>query len=235
MAQILIYGYTNIGKIIANNLLISKDEIIIVDNSPQACDEAKHDGFSVQQVNLSYDFELKNLGIGSTIKYFFCVYDYIDLNLFIILTARMIDTNLIIIASAKDAQHRNKLILAGANETIAFEEGISYKIATMLTDKMAFKVYEGIFYQNNDFYIKHNITTKEILISANSVAIGRQLSEIDFLSYNIILIGFYSSNSGFLFKTQELDYKLLQNDVIIVVKKKKNLDMFFNYINGNDK
>ncbi|MEY4505354.1 MAG: hypothetical protein RL154_1654 [Pseudomonadota bacterium] len=224
MANILIFGYGRVGRTIANNLDFKKEDIVIADYNEDACERAKEDGFTTILSNLEQDEDLISVGVGSTIKYLYCVGGDDDLNIFITLTARFLDKNLQIMARAEDANSKAKLILAGANDTIDFNAIAAHKISGLLVAPLVYKLLEGVVYKHNEIFFKYNITMEELTVHENSKLIGKSLMMLDLKnSYNIILIGVYSAKRGFTYNIDKMNRSISKFDVLVVMGTEDNI------------
>lgn len=225
MAQILIFGYGRVGHTIANNLDFPKNEIMIADWEDTAVERAKIDGFHAVKSSLENDEDLIKAGVGSTIKYLYCVSGNDDLNIFVTLSARFLDKNLQIMARAEDANAKAKLLLAGANDTIDFNAIAAHKMSSLLVSPRVYNLIEGFIYKQNSMYHDYKVIMEEVAIKQDSKLIGQTTISIDLKeNYNLILIGIHNKNRGFIYNIDKLNKVIASEDVLVVMGRENDIE-----------
>lgn len=225
MAQILIFGYGRVGHTIANNLDFPKNEILIADWQDRTVEKAKEDGFKAIKSSLENDQDLIDAGVGLTVKYLYCVSGNDDLNIFVTLSARFLDSNLQIMARAEDANAKAKLLLAGANDTIDFNAIAAHKISSLLVSPRVYNLIEGFIYKQNSMYQSYKVIMEEIIVKKGSNFVGRTTMSIDLKeNYNLILIGIHNKNRGFIYNIDKLNKVIASEDVLVVMGRENDIE-----------
>ena len=116
--KIIIYGYAKTAFVIVQTLSLRKEDFIFVVNSPEKVKIAQADGFKAILSDLSDDENLLKIGISKDVKVLFCMSKDYNQNLFVTLSARVLDKELKIISLCGMKEEAEKMLLAGANYTI---------------------------------------------------------------------------------------------------------------------
>jgi voltage-gated potassium channel len=112
----IVCGYGRMGKIIARELKEEKAPFVVVDNSPTVLEE--DGGLLFVQGDATHDPVLKEAGIERA-KGLISVLDNDAENLYVVLSARGLNPNLLIVARAMEEGSEQKLLRAGANKVVS--------------------------------------------------------------------------------------------------------------------
>lgn len=228
--KIVIYDYSSVAKELLKNLRVGMDEIIIVASGKKSFAEAQKDGFSPILADLSDDDNLVTIGVANGVTDFFCVTDDDDLNLFVTLSVRALSGKINILARASDANSKKKLILAGANETIDFNEIGATRAFHLLTRPTALELIDSIVYNGKMLRgSEHNIEIAEITVSKNSAIDGKYLFDLDIKnSYDLILLGLKDNqiSKKFIFNVHSFNHKIDVGDVLVVIGSGTEIERF---------
>lgn len=226
--KIVIYDYSPSARELVRNLRFSTDSVIVVARTKDEYEAAVEDGLELFFSDLSDDKNLRDIGIGSDVTDFFCVTDDDDLNLFITLSARAIDKNLNILAKASDANSKKKLMLAGASETIDFNEIGANRIFHLLKRETALSLLDSIVFGTDFCGEKSEVSITEIEVCKNSKLDGKTFADIDYTKYDIIVLGIQDKqiSKKFIFNINLYNHKIDVGDVLVVIGNKENTNRF---------
>lgn len=226
--KIVIYDYSPSARELVKNLKFSTDSLIVVARTREEYEAAHEDGLELFFADLSDDKNLRDIGIGDDVTDFFCVTDDDDLNLFITLSARAIDKNLNILAKASDANSKKKLMLAGASETIDFNEIGANRIFHLLKRETALSLLDSIVFSTDFCGQKQGILITEIEVHKDSMLDGKTFADIDRTKYDIIVLGIQDKqiSKKFIFNINLYNHKIDVGDVLVVIGNKENIERF---------
>ena len=219
--QVIIFGYNHLSYELASRLN-SDYEVTIVD-SGGALKLAHQKGFDIANIDFREDEQLKSLGIGKTIDAIFCFFKEDYNNVFLILSARSLDTDLRIISIVEDPDSAEKLLAAGANKIINPYQICGRKIYDMVTKPEISDVLEQTVFGRNDLNIAG------IEIPKKSPLKNRFLADISLKSpYNLILIGVVDKMHGELlhFSIGEKSHKLAIGDTLVIMGTSHDIRKF---------
>ncbi len=229
--RVLIYNYSDVARELLKNLRIEPYNIIVVTNDKDSFERAINDGFSPILSDLSDDENLIKLGVGATITDFICVTDDDDLNLFVTLSVRALSKDINILARASDANSKRKLVLAGANEIIDFNDIGATRIFHLLKRPTALKLIDSIVYsQKTVDSVKCKIEIAEIEVEKNSKLDQKHLFDLNIdKSYDIILLGLRDkqiSSKRFIFNINSFNHKIDAGDILVVMGEASEINRF---------
>lgn len=116
----IICGFGRVGRHAAHELQIAKQPFVIVDNDHDAVDHARSQGYAALLGDATEDRVLQQAGISRAQGLLVTTASDAS-NVFITLTARAFNQELLIVARASIESSESKLIKAGANQVIAPE------------------------------------------------------------------------------------------------------------------
>jgi len=229
MHKIVIYDYSSVAKELllrlgskfADTILAVKDEI--------GYEAAVKDGFHPVLTDLSNDENLIKIGIGANVSDFFCVSDDDDMNLFVTLSVRAISSEINILARASDADSKKKLMLAGANETIDFNEIGANRAFHLLKRPTALSFLDSILYSDKEELQTHGIIVSEIKVTAGAAVDKKTLFELNIKNrYNLIVLGVLDNqiSKRFVFNVNSFNHEIDAGDVLVVIGKSDEIERF---------
>jgi voltage-gated potassium channel len=227
--KVLIMGYGSVGREIARNIQLPKEQIYVVEIHAGRLGLAKEDGFEAYSYDLTEDQNLLKLGIGDDVTDFFCVGGDEEINLFVTFAARTIDKNVRILARAEDADAKKKLTLAGANETIDFNETGANKIFNLLKKPKVLSFMEKCVYDKYKGADEESLGMAELMVVDDSTLIGKRLYQIDFKNeYDLVALGIHGKKTkkGFIFSFAAYNHTIEAGDVIVAIGIEENMSRF---------
>ena len=221
MKKILIFGYGNHGRYIANGLKEDGYELTIVEQNRHNCEQAHKDGFLPIEVEISEDAELLKLGLDQYDQ-IVCVMDDEHYNVFLTLSLNALMEGLNIVAISDSEHVTHKLRLAGAKRVIDMYEVSANRIHNILHRPIATELL-------NDFVIsKAGISFMEMEIPKGSFLHGKMSDEVNFGDYGVLLVGLvdFERHKGFEFVTAGHKHHLDAGDIIVCMGEVEKLRVF---------
>ncbi len=228
--KIVIYDYSSVAKELLKNLRFETDEIIIVASSKKSFAQAEKDGFTPVLADLSDDENLITIGVANGVTDFFCVTDDDDLNLFVTLSVRALSRDINILARASNANSKKKLILAGANETIDFNEIGATRVFHLLKRATALEFIDSIVYANKTLRNRsHNVEIAEIEIKKGSAFDQKHFFDLNLKgAYDLVVLGIQDNqiSKRFIFNVNSFNHKIDAGDVLVVIGTDSEIQRF---------
>jgi voltage-gated potassium channel len=178
---------------------------------------------------------LQDLGVGSRVSKVVCVSDSDKTNIFIAITARSLDKNVIVISRVEERENRKKFLLAGANYVFTPYEIVGVVGLEYIKQPIA---YEAL---NSMITGEKGIEFNSVIVSKNSFVDKQRVDKIGFLKRKLLLFGILrdtknSFDMGYI-KSYEVGSKrfyfnptnnfiLLEGDIMIVLGRKFHIDKF---------
>ena len=228
--KIVIFGYGNHGKFIARGLASDGFDITIIESDKNFYEDAQNDGYEkLFFIDVTKDSNLKELELESFTQ-LVCVMDDEHLNVFLTLSLRSLYAESYILSISDSLNVTKKLKMAGADKVIDLYEVSANKIYNILDRPIATKLLED-FVNNKD-----GITFKEMLIPENSFLDGMMAEDVDFSSYDVLLVGMIDEelSHAFVFVTAGIAHKLDTGDTIVCLGTKENLEAFETLIQNKE-
>ncbi len=131
----IICGYGRVGSRVARELTDAGVRLVVLDSSEEAIDRAREDGVPHLEADGSDDEALRRAGIDRAAGLVACVDDDAT-NVYIVLTARGVRSDLHIVARASNEVAAAKLHRAGADEVVSPYAIAGERIAGLLLDTL---------------------------------------------------------------------------------------------------
>ncbi len=226
---IYLFGYSKHGKYLAKALKEDGFRLRIATDKEEYVKRALSDGFKdVSLVNITDDNDLTSLKIkdGSTVV---CVMEDEHLNVFLALSLRSIFGSIKIISVSSSIYMTQKLKMAGSDVVIDLYEVSANRIHNILTKPIATQMLDSFITKQGE------ISIREIKIESGSAVDGKMVDEIDFRSYNVILLGLVDLEltDKFTFITSGGRHKIDVQDILVCMGKEEDLESFSKYVGGS--
>ena len=228
--KILLFGYGYHGKHIAKGLLEDGYMLKVAEQNETFYQNALEDGFKESVlVDMSKDEELVALDPKSYDK-LVCVMDDEHYNVFITLSLTSLFPDLYIVAISDTIHATSKLKLAGAKKVIDLYEVSANHIHNILKRPITTQLMK------NFIMSKEGISFMEMEIPEGSFLDGRKLEEVNFSSYDILLVGMVDMElgRGFEFVTAGHEHQLNSGDIIVCMGEIEKLRIFKKIIERNE-
>lgn len=219
----IIAGFGRTGQVIATSFRLKKIPFVVIDSDDKAVR-------IFDELNIPYiigdagdEDVLKKAGIERA-KGFVAVVSSDASNAFAIMTARVLNTGLTIIARALDVQSIRKLKIAGANKVIAPYQLGGARIAHAIAHPHASDFIDIV----EDVESEH-IEMADLLIKSNSRFDGKTVGDSVFTESNVIVVGIRRSNGEFVFHPKA-NQDLKVNDHLIIMGPTKNIEQLYQMV-----
>jgi len=217
-----LFGYGRHGRLIAKGLLDSGYLIHILECDDKKISNAKEHGFvNVDLVDMTDDEQLSNLDIDSN-DLIICVMDDEHFNVFLTLSLRRIHPDIKIFAISDSIHTAEKLEMAGASKVIDLYQVSATKIHNFLNKPVTTRLLSGFLGDD------HDISFRQFVIPEGSFLHGRYTDNLDFSSFNLLLLGIIDLELGddLIFITEGHNHRLDSGDILVCMGKDIDLDRF---------
>jgi voltage-gated potassium channel len=226
--HIIICGFGRIGQILARKLVDAKIPFVVIDNSPDRIAAAEQRGYLVRLGNASDEAVLDAAGIQRA-KALATVLPDDAINVFITLTARDLNTDLIILARGELPTTEKKLRQAGADHTVLPAAIGALRMAHLITHPAALDFLD----QNDDGGINLNeslaqldIQLDELVISADSSLIGLNVSSVQLRGEGTFIVVALRRADGSTIVNPGPEIFLEKGDTVIVMGHRGDIPRF---------
>jgi len=220
---IAIFGYNNMTYELVSQLNEKENKLIILDADPVKIEQALQKELPAQLMDYRQDEDLITLGIGSSVKTLFCFLESDSENVFLTLSARVLDKKLKIISVVNHPESAEKLLAAGANKIIDPFEICSKKAYQLLTKPSITWILDEAVFGRADLHMA------EVTIPVNSCLDNTLISELHLNElYNLFLIGVVDKELGekLYFSLGEQDHVLDAGDILVVLGSSRDIKNF---------
>ncbi len=167
----IICGYGRIGRLISHELASKPLPFIVVENDSKQCQQLEEDGYLFIEGDATQDESLERAGIHHA-KGLITAVASDSANVFIVLTARGMKSNLFIMARASEDGAEIKLMRAGANKVVSpYTIGASRMAQAILRPSVVDFIDIATGRKNIELQME------EIPVAPNSSLVGKDLSQ----------------------------------------------------------
>jgi voltage-gated potassium channel len=222
----LVCGYGRTAQVLVDNLIENFHEVVIIEEDMKLCSKAIEKDLHCICDDASSIELLQNIGIMSSISDIVILTNDDTVNLSIILSIRSINKHIKITTRCNSSKTKNKLLLAGANETIELNKSASLVGMGYLKSPIAYEAMDDLLID----YKGANINELEIF--HNSPFINKQLKSINFDKFNLtfIAIAHNLDRENIIFNPNKDETIIKEKDFLIVIGYKKTINQFKNYL-----
>lgn len=221
----IVCGYGRIGRVLCRNLKRKPLDLVVVEKDPELISVMDADGVLYISGDASNEENLLKAGIKRAKGLIAALASDAD-NVFLVLTARQLDPDLIIIARASQEESKSKLRAAGAN--------IVESPYDMGAASMAHRIIRPTVTSFLDLafaYKRKDIQMEEIPVSASSDLVNVMLKDTGIRQkYNLIIIAIKKPDKGMLFNPS-FEAVIEVGDTVIAVGEEINLQKLEHILN----
>lgn len=213
-SRVLLFGCNSLALEVAGQLIERGWDLLLVTRDHQCLERAMAKGITTREVDYTDDDELRTLGIGSGVNVIFSLFEEDARNVFLTISAKYIDPDVLIITLSQSADSSRKLHAAGADKVIDPYEISGRKIYNMIRQPLIAETMEHVVFGQR--FLK----VAEVEVAKGSFLDGRMLRDVEISRrYNLLLIGVVDRELGdeFTFVTVGLDHKLDTRDMLVVI------------------
>ena len=126
----IICGFGRVGSATWELMRDRGAEVLVVEGDPSAAQKARDEGALVLEKDATHNETLEEAGIGRASALIACVTADSD-NLVIVLSAKALCPDLLVVARAAESESERKLFLAGADRVVAPQRVGAHRLASM--------------------------------------------------------------------------------------------------------
>jgi voltage-gated potassium channel len=217
MDHIIICGYGRVGRSAVDALLSHTQDIVIVEKDGHLVEELREEGILAVYGDATKDDVLKEAGIERAKGLMVCSGSDAD-NLFIVLSARSLNSDLFIVARMVDPDSERKMLRAGANRVISPYQLGGRFMANILTHP---RVTEFLGLVTLDSGLE--LWLEEYVIEQDSPLDDSTVIEADLRKkIGVTLVGVLRQSSGDIL-TPDGNTRLVAGDILIVLGTREQL------------
>ncbi len=219
---IVICGYGKMGKVLASELRLSGETVVVIDPLEAEALQAQEDGFLALHADASDTELLDRLNLKGRVKYFVALTNDDAVNLSIILSVKTISEEIILFSRAVEKNAREKLLLAGAKEVVFPYESAAIAAYEHLGQPVAFSAIDEILHEY------HQPVIDEVEITREMHAVGKDLRRIGIKKYRLKLLGVVRrrENDRFYFHPRKEVFMVEEEDILIVIGTSDDIAAF---------
>ncbi len=232
--HIIICGFGHIGQVLAQQLNETPEYFVIIDNDAENLITAKNRAYLVQEGDATDENVLVSVGIEKA-KVLATVLPNDATNVFITLTARELNPDLIILARGELPTTEKKLRLAGANHVVSPASVSGLRMANLITspsmvDFLAQKEEQSYL---NDLLMQINVQMEELVVGATSRLVGRTVRELEIRGKGAFIVVALRRGNEPLITHPNPSLLLNSGDVLIVLGHQEDLPQFARFYQLN--
>jgi voltage-gated potassium channel len=214
----VVCGFGRVGRRIGQELCNRKVPFVVIDNDPQRIEQAEKDNFLFVQGDSTADQTLIDAGIERARALITAVANEAD-GVFIVLSARQLNPQLLITARAETDEGKKKLMRAGANKVIS-----PYKIGAVRMALTTLRPNLVDFMKVITFDKETGLTIEEIQIKPGSPLIDSTLRECAIRKEFGIMVAGIKKVGKDVFLNPSPDTKIDTGDILIVIGDREGLE-----------
>ncbi|MBN1868358.1 potassium channel protein [Candidatus Sumerlaeota bacterium] len=214
----IVCGYGRMGEIIAESLNRENIPMIVVESDLQRRAEIEEKGLTLIVGDATHDEILKEAAIQKA-RALIAVTGTDPDNLFVTLSARQLNPDLLIVSRALSAEAEAKLLRAGANRVI-----LPYKLGAHQLAQAALRPNVVDFIEIATRTTKLDIEIEEVHVAPASVLVGKTLRQATLLrDLGLIVIGIRRGSDHRMEFNPSAETTIDANDILIVLGKGEKL------------
>ncbi len=208
----IVCGAGRVGRRIIRALQKEKCQFVLIERDPKKLHDFEDDGTHLVVGDATLEENLIRAGVARAKGLASCLADDAD-NVYVVLTARGLNSTMHIVARAVEEQAEPKLIRAGASRVVAPTIIGSLAMARALTKPAIADFMDSIVAENLD------LVFEEVVIAADSPYAGKLLRETNInRELNLIVVAI-RRQSGEMFFHPMGESEIGANDLLIVIGK----------------
>ena len=189
----IICGVGRVGSHLVRDLLKSGETFIVIERDPEKVAELTDQGVAVLVRDATLEDSLREAGVEHARGLAACLPDDAD-NVYVVLTARDLNSKIHIVARAAEEQAEVKLVRAGANRVIAPTIIGGHRMAVALTKPAVSDFIDSITASRLE------LTFEQVEVDATSSLIGQRLKDTNIRSaLDIVIVSIRRSDGQMLF------------------------------------
>lgn len=227
--HVIICGYGRIGQILAKRMTEASLPCVIVDNSLERIETARGMGYLVCHGNATDEEVLATVRIDRA-KVLTSVLPDDSLNVYITLTARSLNPNLLIVARGEFPSTEKKLRQAGADHVVLPAEIGAVRMSHLITHPAALNFLEEAETEGgntlNELLAKMDIQLDEFEIRPDSAFVGQSISTVEVRGKGTFLVVGIQRADGTIVIHPKPEEVLHAGDTLIVMGHRGDIPTF---------
>lgn len=212
----IVCGAGRVGRRIIRSLQKENLPFVMIEKDEKKLVEFENQGLHIIVGDATSEENLMRAGISRACGLASCLPDDAD-NIYVVLTARDMNTDLHIVARAVEEQAEPKLIRAGANRVVAPTIIGSLSMARALLKPAIADFMDSIVAETLD------LVFEEIAIGSGSIYLGKELKETNISGELNLLIVAIRRKSGEMIYQPAADTRIYEGDLLIVIGKAEQM------------
>jgi len=228
----IICGFGPMGQVLARQLQESEEPFIIIDPCPDA-HVPTHD-YLICQGNPTDETLLQEVGIQRARSLVTVLPDDAT-NVFITLTARELNPNLLILARGELPSTEKKLRLAGADRVVLPDTISALRLANLMTRPTAMDFLRQSDERSylNELLGQIDVQLEELAISPHSTIANKSMRELEVRSKGAFIVVALQRSDGTLLMRPHSSQLVNEGDILIVLGHRSQLRQFTQRYLGN--
>ena len=212
----IVCGAGRVGARLVRSLLAAGETFVVVETNPETVAEMNEMGVMTLARNATLETTLREAGVTKARGLAACLPDDAD-NVYVVLTARDLNSQLHIVARAAEEQAEAKLIRAGANRVVAPTILGGHRLAVALTKPAV-----------GDFIDSLTVNTlglvfEQLEVASKSLVVGKKLKETNIRSeLDIVVVSIQRCDGEMVFNPSG-DTVIAAGDILIAIGKAESL------------
>lgn len=225
--HVVICGYGRIGQMLARRLADEHHAFVVIDSSSERIDLAREQGFLVYQGNATDEHVLVEAQIARA-RSLATVLPDDAANVFITLTARELNPELMILARGEMPSTERKLRLAGADHVVLPATISALRMSHLITHPAAvdFLSQTDGHHSLNEMLAELDIQLSELPIKADSPLVGGTIGDIELQGKGTFIIVALRRTSGEVLIHPSRDSYLAKGDTVILMGHQGDMPQF---------
>lgn len=211
---VLICGFGKMGEELANKLSNSNVDFVVMDINKERINRARDLGIKAFLADATDAESLKTLDIATRAQAIICLTKSDTVNISIILAARALSHSVKIISKFNETKNEQKMLFAGANETIGLKQGAEV-LAEFLNSPVSYQAIHELISDD-----------KHVLVEEIHIKNGKKelrLGDLESKHFGILILGIVRDGGELLFNPKDSLY-LKSDDILIVVGRPKRVE-----------
>jgi voltage-gated potassium channel len=213
----IICGSGRVGSHLVRDLVRSKEPFVIIENNQQRASDFSQRGMNVLLGDATLEDTLREAGVQRARGLAACLPKDAD-NVYVVLTARDLNSSLHIVARAAEEQAEAKLIRAGANHVVAPTIIGGHRMAVSLTKPAVSEFFDSVTGS------EIGLGFEQVQINATSPLVGQQLRETPIRAeLDIVVVSIRRANGETLFNPTG-NTRIEDGDTLIAIGQVESLE-----------
>ncbi|MEO0535559.1 MAG: NAD-binding protein [Cyanobacteria bacterium P01_A01_bin.123] len=225
--HVIICGFGRIGQMLATKLKEEQQAFVVIDNDPERIAMARERGYLMYQGNATDEIILQAVRIDRA-RALATVLPSDAANVFITLTAREMNANLMLLARGEMPSTEKKLRLAGANHVILPASIGALRMAQLIAHPTAvdFLAQSDGKENLNQMLAELDIQLNELRITPESPLVGGTVGDIEVRGKGTFIIVALKRADGSVTIHPGRDLFLAQGDTVIIMGHQGDMPQF---------